>query len=235
MSVMKKSYALNLKNNADICTLMFEMKNTLLLFILFFFCSSLYSQTFRVSKNVLSTSLYQPFSSEGGYTISFERMLDPGYSSNAAQFSYKMNATLISSTKKAKYTTINSQVFYDKDAYQFSGYSLLPELRYYFTWDAPMGVYMNLFGNYTSYSRFYTNITVSDDVSEQIKYTNIGRGIGAGFQFKIIENYTLDIIGGYHLQNINSETKRSGSDEFVDDPDEKEERLYFNVHFGINF
>ena len=48
------------------------------------------SQTFRVSDNVLSTSLYQPFAQVGGYTLAFERMLDPGYSRNAAQFSYKV-------------------------------------------------------------------------------------------------------------------------------------------------
>ena len=60
------------------------------------------SQTFRVSDNVLSTSLYQPFAPVGGYTLAFERMLDPGYSRNAAQFSYKINATLLSDKKRRK-------------------------------------------------------------------------------------------------------------------------------------
>ena len=90
-------------------------------------------------------------------------MTDPGYSSNAAQFSYKLNATLISSTKKAKFITVNSQTFYDEDAYQFFGYSILPELKYYFTWDAPTGVYLDLFGNYTSYTSIYTDITISEE------------------------------------------------------------------------
>lgn len=211
------------------------MKKISILIFLFSLSSSIYSQTFRVSKNVISTSLVQPFVPVGGYTIAYERMIDPGYSSNAAQFSYKLNATLISSTKKAKFTTVNSQIFYDEDAYQFSGYSILPELKYYFTWDAPMGVYFDLFGNYTSYSSIYTDIAISEVESEEKRFKKIGRGVGLGFQFKIFDNYTLDIIGGYHLQNINSETKGLGSDEFVENPKEKDEKLYFNAFLGINF
>lgn len=211
------------------------MKKISFLIFLFFLSSSIHSQTFRVSKNVISTSLFQPFAPVGGYTVAYERMTDPGYSSNAAQFSYKLNATLISSTKKAKFITVNSQIFYDEDAYQFFGYSILPELKYYFTWDAPTGVYLDLFGNYTSYTSFYTDITISEVDSEDKRFKKIGRGVGLGFQFKIFDNYVLDFIGGYHLQNINSETKGIGSDEFIKNPNEKDEKLYFNVFFGINF
>ena len=39
------------------------------------------------------------------------------------------------------------------------------------------------------------------------KILKIGRGIGAGFQFKFLRIFTLDIVAGYHLQNINSKTK----------------------------
>ena len=60
------------------------MKNLTLLLLLLLLSFTLYSQSFRVPKNVLSTSLYQPFAPEGGYSISYERMIDPGYSVNAA-------------------------------------------------------------------------------------------------------------------------------------------------------
>ena len=83
-----------------------------------------FSQSFRIPKNVLSTSLFQPFAAISGYTISFERLIDPGYSLNAAQFSYKLNTTLISYNQKKEYATIDSQVFYDKEAYKFFGFTL---------------------------------------------------------------------------------------------------------------
>ena len=70
-------------------------KIVLVLCILTFSCS-VFSQTFKVSQNIISASVFQPITTEGGYTLSFERMIDPGYSRNIAQFSYKMNITLIS-------------------------------------------------------------------------------------------------------------------------------------------
>jgi hypothetical protein len=211
------------------------MKHIFILLSFILFTSSLYSQSFRVSKNVLSTSLYQPFAPESGYTISYERMLDPGYSSNAAQISYKMNVTLISDNKRSRVGNDSIQVFYDRDAYQYSGFSVLPEFKYYFTWDAPMGIYINLFGSYTDYIKTYTDVRIGEASSYEKKYTKIGRGIGAGFQFKIFSDFTLDIVGGYHLQNVSTETKSYGSDEFLENPKEKDENLYLNVGFGINF
>jgi len=211
------------------------MKNLTFLLLIFLFSHSLYSQSFRVSKNVIGTSLYQPFAPESGYSISYERMLDPGYSSNAAQFSYKMNFTLISDNKRSRIGNDSIQVFYDRDAYQYSGFSVLPEFKYYFTWDAPMGIYINVFGSYTDYTKIYTDVRIGDAASYEKKYTKIGRGIGAGFQFKIFNDFALDIVGGYHLQNVSSQTKAFGSDDFLENPKEKDEKLYLNVTFGINF
>ena len=134
------------------------MKKVSILIFLLSLSYSLFSQSFRIPQNVVSTSLYQPFAPLGGYTISFERLIDPGYSLNAAQFSYKLNTTLISYNQKKEYATIDSQVFYDKEAYKFFGFTILPELRYYFTWDAPLGVYASVFGSYTDYSEIYSDI-----------------------------------------------------------------------------
>lgn len=210
------------------------MKNILILIFLLIITTSLFSQSFRVPKNVISTSLYQPFAPVGAYTISFERLIDPGYSLNAAQFSCKLNTTLISYNQKKEYTTIDSQVFYDKEAFQFFGFTILPELRYYFTWDAPFGVYVSIFGSYTDYSEIYSDIN-NESASYEKKYSIFGRGIGAGFQFKFFEYYTLDIIGGYHPQNINSKTKSFESEEFLENPLLEDEKLYLNLHLGINF
>ena len=98
-----------------------------------------------------------------------------------------------------------------------------------------MGIYINLFGSYTDYIKTYTDVRIGEASSYEKKYTKIGRGIGAGFQFKIFSDFTLDIVGGYHLQNVSTETKSYGSDEFLENPKEKDENLYLNVGFGINF
>ena len=210
------------------------MKKTSILILFLLHSFSLLSQSYRIPTNVVSTSLFQPFAPISGYTISFERIIDPGYSINAAQFSYKLNTTIISYNQKKEYTTIDSQVFYNKDAYQFFGYSILPELRYYFTWDAPLGVYASIFGSYSNYSEIYSDIN-NKAASYEKKYSILGRGIGAGFQFKFFKNYTLDVIGGYHPKNINSKTKSYESEEFIGNPLLEEEKLYLNLHLGLNF
>ena len=208
------------------------MKNifTILLLIT---STSIYSQSFRASRNVISTSLYQPFTTVGGYTLSFERTLDPGYSLTAAQFSYKLNVTSLYNNRRARLD--GPQRFYDSDAYQYSGFAIMPEIRYYFAWDAPVGVYMNLFGSYADYSRIYTDVRVGNAANNETRYSEIGRGIGAGYQFKIFDDFTLDIVLGYNRLVLNSETKNYGSDEFIENPKENDEKFYVNLHFGVNF
>lgn len=207
--------------------------NVFLLCVLFSVFS--YAQTFKVSDNVLSTSLYQPFASVGGYSLAFERMLDPGYSRNAAQFSYKLNATLLSDKKKAEITNIDGQIFYDPDAFKYSGFMFVPEAKYYLTWDAPMGLYLNVFGTYSSYLETYTDEKENSNTGYDKKFTEIGRGVGAGIQFLIFKNLAMDIVGGYHLIDISSKTKPENSDEFTNNPDSKTDKLYINVFLGVNF
>ena len=116
------------------------MKKTSILIFYIILSTSLFSQSHRVSKNVLSTSLFQSFAPEGGYTISYERMLDPGYSSNAAQFSYKMNFTLISSSDRRSVVKIAHKFFMietliniqDTLFYQNSNITLLGMLQWAF-------------------------------------------------------------------------------------------------------
>ena len=62
------------------------MKKTSILILFLLHSFSLLSQSYRIPTNVVSTSLFQPFAPISGYTISFERIIDPGYSINAAQF-----------------------------------------------------------------------------------------------------------------------------------------------------
>lgn len=193
------------------------------------------AQTLQVSSNVLSTSLYQPFASVGGYTLAFERILDPGYSLNLAQFSYKLNLTLISDRKKGRIASIGNTIFYDEDAYQYSGFMIVPELKYYITWDAPMGIYLNVFGIYNEYLETYTDEKLDSFDDFEKKYNGLGRGVGTGFQFNVYKKLTIDVVGGYHITDVTTQTKQFGEVDFVEDPKENEDGLYINVFLGFNF
>lgn len=218
-------------NIVDICS----MFRAFLVGIVVLISSYVNAQTFQVSSNVLSTSLYQPFASVGGYTLAFERILDPGYSLNLAQFSYKLNLTLISDSKKGRIASIGNTIFYDEDAYQYSGFMVVPELKYYITWDAPMGIYFNVFGIYNEYLETYTDEKLESFEDFEKKYNSLGRGVGAGFQFNVYKKLTLDIVGGYHNTEITSKTKNFGDVDFVDDPKENDDGLYINAYLGFNF
>ena len=55
--------------------------------------------------------------------------------------------------------TENLKMFpYNEDAYQYTGYSVRPELKYYFGWNAPFGFYFNLFASYTDYTESFKDI-----------------------------------------------------------------------------
>lgn len=203
--------------------------------LILFFSHVLFAQSHQVSSNVISTSLYQPFASVGGYTLAFERILDPGYSLNLAQFSYKLSATSISDTKKSKIASIGDAVFYDEDAFKYSGFLVVPEIKYYFTWDAPMGVYINIFGIYSDYLESYTDEKIDSFDDYEKTYNTLGRGIGTGFQFNIYKKLTLDIFGGYQISSISSKTKAFGEVDFTNNPKEKIDGLYMNAYLGINF
>ena len=78
-------------------------------------------------------------------------MLDRGRSPNVAQLSFKLNYKLINDKDDYVYDVYQGIELKDKDAYIFEGHALVPEFKYYFTWDAPHGPYFTLYGTYESY------------------------------------------------------------------------------------
>ena len=121
------------------------------------------------------------------------------------------------------------------DAFTYSGYSFVPEIKYYFTWDAPMGVYINIFGSYLDYLESYTDEKVGSNSDYDKKVSKLGRGIGAGIQFILFKSFCLDVVGGYHLQDVSTKIKRLNQTEFEVLPDESTDKIYINLNFGINF
>ena len=134
------------------------MKKVLLTVVLCVFSNVLFAQYSPVSKNIISTNLLQFFEQPAGFGIAYERMLDKGRSNNVAQFSMKLDVKKISDADRDAYQTFEDQLIYDEDAYQYSGYAVTPEVKYYFGWNAPFGPYFSLFGKYSNYQESFKDL-----------------------------------------------------------------------------
>jgi hypothetical protein len=81
----------------------------------------------------------------------------------------------------------------------------------------------------------YIDENVSSNGGYDKKISELGRGLGAGIQYIIFRNITMDVVGGYHLKDISSKTKQINSDEFTANLDAQTDKLYLNVYLGFNF
>lgn len=201
--------------------------------VLMFNCFLSSAQSFN--DNIISTSITSPMFKPSSYSLSFEHVLDKGYSLNVAQLSYKLNLNIIYDNTKAKVGEYNKTDFFDTDAYQFRGYSIVPELRYYFTWDAPMGFYFSLYGGYAVFNETYIDTDIGDLQSYVKKTTAIARGFGAGYQYKLVGILVMDVTVGYLVENLNSSIKLYAESEYNSLPKETDDGLYFNATLGFPF
>ena len=210
------------------------MKRIFILLSVFIISGTVQAQSFLVNKNVISTSLFTPFENPRAYGLSFERMLDKGQSINVAQFSVKLNAKLINDTKPWSYGVFEGVKIYDNEAFQYSGFSFVPEAKYYFGWDSPFGPYFSLYGSYTQYRESFKD--ESNNVNNyNTKFTRIGRGVGAGYQFRIGRLLAMDIGGGYIMEDVSSKKQKFGETDFTALDKEKEDGLRVAVTFGVSF
>ncbi|MBC8464196.1 MAG: DUF3575 domain-containing protein [Bacteroidetes bacterium] len=210
------------------------MKRIFILLSIFLVTGAVQAQSFLVKKNIISTSLFTPFEDPGGYSLSYERMLDKGQSLNAAQFSVKLNTKLINDKKPWAYTEFEGVKIYDNEAFQYSGFSFVPEVKYYFGWDSPFGPYFSLYGSYAQYTESFKDM--SDNVNNyNTKFTRIGRGIGVGYQFRIGRLLAMDIGGGYIMEDVSSKQQKFGETDFTSLDKEKDDGLRVAVTFGVSF
>ena len=84
-------------------------------------------------------------------------------------------------------------VFGDGDVYKYSGLNISPSARYYFMGEAPRGFYGSAGMNFRFITEKITVIGVSGEIKNKI--TQIGGGIGLGYQF-IWDAFSLDLGGG---------------------------------------
>jgi hypothetical protein len=192
------------------------------------------AQSFKTSKNIVSVGLYTPFESPAGYALSYERMLDRGNSPSAAQFAFKLNMKMVNDKEKAVFTNHDGKEFFDEDAFQYNGFVFTPEVKYYFGWNAPFGVYFSVNGGYGNYvETFYDVNNVLNNYEK--RYSRIGRGIGAGFQFMIRQVVAVDLGGGYLMEDVSLSQRNAGEKSFSALYKEKDDGLRINVTFGIPF
>lgn len=196
-------------------------------------CLFLSAQSFK--DNIISTSITSPLFAPSSYQLSFEHVLDKGYSLNVAQLSYKLNLMLVYDNTKAKVGEYNKTEFFDDDAYQFRGYSVMPEVRYYFTWDAPIGFYFSLYGGYLNSSETYIDTDIGDLKSYDKKTTALARGFGAGYQYELARILVMDITIGYLVEDLNSSKKLFSESEYNSLPKEVDDGLYINATLGVAF
>ena len=210
------------------------MKKVLLTVILCLVSHFLFAQNTTVPKNIITTSLSQFFEKPAGFGIAYERMLDQGRSDNVAQFSLKLDMKKISDTERDAFQTFEDRLIYNEDAYQYSGYIITPEIKYYFGWSAPFGPYFSLFGKYSFYQESFTDIA-DENNNYNSNITAFGRGLGAGYQIKIKELVVVDLGLGYMIQDKKSDIQLFGEDGFTPLSDEKKDGVRIAVSLGYAF
>ena len=212
------------------------MKKVLLTILLCVFSNVSFAQYTPVPKNIITTSLSQFFEKPAGFGIAYERMLDKGRSNNAAQFGVKLEVKKISDADRDAYQIFEGQLIYNEKAYKFSGYALTPELKYYFGWNAPFGLYFSMFGKYATFQESFEDNTENGEINNYDKnITSFGRGLGAGYQFEVKKLVVLDLGVGYIIQDKKSENKEYGEDGFTPMSDEKKDGVRLSVSLGAAF
>lgn len=210
------------------------MKKVLLTVVLCLVSHFLFAQYTPVPKNIITTSLSQFFEKPAGFGIAYERMLDQGRSNNVAQFSLKLDLSKISDNERDAFQTFEDRLIYNEDAYQYSGYVITPEVKYYFGWNAPFGPYFSLFGKYSFYKESFKDIA-DENNNYNSNIIAFGRGLGAGYQIKIKELVVVDLGLGYMIQDKKSDKKGFGEDGFTPINDEKKDGLRIAVSLGTAF
>jgi len=212
------------------------MKNVLLIILFCVFSNVLFAQFTPVPKNIISTNLLHFFEKPAGFGIAYERMLDKGRSNNAAQFGVKLDVKKIFDADRNAYQTFEGQLIFNEEAYKYSGYALTPEVKYYFGWNAPFGLYFSMFGNYAAFlESFEDNTQNSENNNYNMNISTFGRGLSVGYQFEIKDLVVVDLGVGYKIQDKKSEKQGYGEDGFTRMSDEKKDGVKLSVSLGAAF
>jgi hypothetical protein len=161
------------------------------------------AQSYKKTKNVISFSVVDPFLKPNSFSLAYERTLDKGYSPNVSQLSYKIIGSTIDDTDKKLLNIYRGEEVFDPNALQFSGFEFIAEIRYYFQWNAPEGYYFSLFGGFSQENEVYTDRRENSTESYDLSSSNISRGLGFGVQYQLLGMFSLDVLAGYNVSDVN--------------------------------
>lgn len=205
------------------------------IFCVFFFISA-DAQYKDFNRNVISTNIYSPFLKVRSYSLSYERVLDKGYSPKVSQFSYKISGILVRDTDKAGLYEWKENTIYDLDAVAYDGCSVLAELRYYFLWHAPVGYYISVFGAYSDVNEVYTDRRKPPYfLVTETQVSKVSRGLGVGSQYRLYRSILVDILLGYRIDDINEKETDVNTNIVVNKDPSTEDGLYISINFGVSF
>lgn len=203
------------------------MKNSICILIVFLLASTTsFSQDIDYSSNKTYTNYKNEISFEvlqvvnGVYQFSYERYIWKNFTANlGVGYKWKEGLLKISGLDGDKVKT--DEIFY-------SGFQIIPEVRYYLKQTARKTLTGFYFGAYLKYSNYSSDLTGRYISSENIEYelkfdvgTNItSAGLMFGYKLPISKHFNIDFMiagPGTGHYNFKLENEKDLPDEFYDD------------------
>tara|TARA_B100000575_G_scaffold236243_1_gene198148 strand:- start:472 stop:1107 length:636 start_codon:yes stop_codon:yes gene_type:complete len=186
------------------------LKRILIVLILSFNFSNVFSQNSLNSLNVISSNIAYFFEKPSQFGVSYERVLDQVRSNDISQFSFKLGVYKILDVEKENQYIYRGVNISNDEAKQFNGFLIEPSFKYYFGWGSPFGTYFSILGSYTNYEEVYTDV-VDENNNYNSRYSSYGRGLLVGHQFIIGNSISIELGLGYLVEDINLEISRNQS------------------------
>ena len=186
------------------------LKRILIVLILSFNFSNVFSQNSLNSLNVISSNIAYIFEKPSQFGVSYERVLDQVRSNDISQFSFKLGVYKILDVEKENQYIYRGVNISNDEAKQFNGFLIEPSFKYYFGWGSPFGTYFSILGSYTNYEEVYTDV-VDENNNYNSRYSSYGRGLLVGHQFIIGNSISIELGLGYLVEDINLEISRNQS------------------------
>jgi hypothetical protein len=189
------------------------MKKILLAAISLVFASESMAQYGRYSsdhQNSIKYNVFGVFTSQ--YQFAYERVLND-------HFSAQISLGAILQRERTFSNTFDLGTATKKEA--CTGFIAIPEIRYYFSGDAPSGFYGAALLRLRSVNEDMKDLTVpSDNASEDFsinltrdsRKTAFGGGVVVGYQYVALKGFTFDIFTGLTSKNVQYNTTYADTD-----------------------
>lgn len=165
-------------------------KNLLTLSLLFFMVVTSFAQKVD-PKNVIKIGF--PVVFVGSVNLAFERAINE-------KVSFQIAGGYRHLVDDYGFTWPDADNTRGDDSKIYTGYTVVPELKYYLTnstWSAPKGFYISAFGRYGKYDvEFQDNTSTNNDYNAKYSYTESGGGVLGGFQFIVAKVLVMDFYIG---------------------------------------